>query len=203
MNVNSQRGVGLIEILVSLLILGLAVLGFSMVNLQSVKATTESVDRTQVLIIMRSFTEKIKANSSAMSTYVDEFTNMNAATPTASTPPDCQANSCNPSNIAKSDVAKIKSEIDNLGIKMNLVACPSTGTSATASTATANNVMYSYCLISSWGHTNPTIGSDDDPSDGSMDCISGRVMANASTPTVSQTGGKYHRKSTCMFMEVN
>jgi len=42
-NSNSQSGVGLIEVMVALLLLAVAVLGFSALNMVSVKATDDSV----------------------------------------------------------------------------------------------------------------------------------------------------------------
>ena len=52
-NINNQYGVGLVEVLVALLLLAVAVLGFSAMQMTAVKATDESLMRTRALTIMR------------------------------------------------------------------------------------------------------------------------------------------------------
>ena len=48
----NQQGFGLIEVMVSLLILAIAVLGFAAMQGQAIKATDESLERTQSLVMM-------------------------------------------------------------------------------------------------------------------------------------------------------
>lgn len=57
-----QQGFGLIEVMVSLLILAVAVLGFTAMQGQAIKATDESLERTQSLVMMRNMGEKIRLN---------------------------------------------------------------------------------------------------------------------------------------------
>ena len=54
--------------------------------------------------------------------------------------------------------------------------------------------MYSYCLISAWGKTTATIGTNED-----TDCLTKQVIEDE---TVKETGGNYHYKATCMMMEI-
>lgn len=182
-----QSGIGLVEVLVSLIILALSILGFSALQMSSIKATSESVDRAQVLVIMRSFADKVRANSSAINTYVADFNSINSNSLTTPTKlcvsGDGTAVICDATELAHADVYRFSQQLKDTELKMDLLACPSTGGTSSA------NIMYSHCLIAAWGDTKPTIGKDDDPTDGSMDCL--------------VDTGTYHPKSTCMFMEVN
>ncbi|MFW2176591.1 MULTISPECIES: type IV pilus modification protein PilV [unclassified Moraxella] len=198
---HNERGMGLMEVLVALLILAIAILGFSALQLQSVKATSESVDRSQTLLLMRSFAERVRANPSAIADYKTAFNSFEAGTltePTKLCQPTTNSNGlCTASELATADVWRLTRQLNATGLTMDLQPCPSTGG---AGTNAATNVMYSYCLITAWGQTNPTIGSDTDPSDGSMDCLTPRDATDANA---IKSGGTYHPKATCMFMEVN
>ena len=55
MRMTSQTGVGLMEVLVAMLLLALAVMGFSALQVRSVAATNESANRTLGLSLIRSF----------------------------------------------------------------------------------------------------------------------------------------------------
>lgn len=200
-----QYGVGLIEVLVSLLILAVAILGFSAMQMQSIKSTSESVDRSQTLLMMRSLAEKIRANPSAIATYQDALNKVYADTFTQPSNLCIGSTTCTATEIANAEVWKLKTQLTSTGLQMDLQPCPSTGGGGTTA---STNVMYSYCLITAWGNTTPTIGTDDNPikdpniaSDkGTMDCLTPR---DASDTTNIKTGGKYHPKATCMFLEIN
>ena len=49
----SQQGIGLIEVMVALMLLAIAVLGFSAMQMTAVKATDESLMRTRALTVIR------------------------------------------------------------------------------------------------------------------------------------------------------
>lgn len=57
----SQRGVGLIEVLVAVLLLSVAVLGFSALQVRAISATDESLVRTKSLTIVRNLAEIMRA----------------------------------------------------------------------------------------------------------------------------------------------
>lgn len=56
-----QHGVGLIEVLVALLLLSIAVLGFSALQVRAISATDESLVRTKSLTIVRNLAEVMRA----------------------------------------------------------------------------------------------------------------------------------------------
>ena len=68
-NLGKQYGMGLVEVLVALLLLAVAVLGFSAMQMTAVKATDESLMRTRALAIMRGGAEAIRANSGGISAF--------------------------------------------------------------------------------------------------------------------------------------
>ncbi|MGP9703320.1 type IV pilus modification protein PilV [Psychrobacter sp. AOP31-E1-50] len=56
-----QRGVGLVEVLVAVLLLSIAVLGFSALQMRAITATDESLVRTKSLTIVRNLAEVMRA----------------------------------------------------------------------------------------------------------------------------------------------
>lgn len=65
----TQAGVGLIEVMVSLLLLAVAVLGFSAMQMSAIKATDESLMRTRALTIIRGGAETIRANPTGITAF--------------------------------------------------------------------------------------------------------------------------------------
>lgn len=66
---NSQKGIGLIEVLVALMLLAIAVLGFTAMQMTAVKATDESLMRTRALTVMRGGAEMMRANAEGISAF--------------------------------------------------------------------------------------------------------------------------------------
>lgn len=64
--ISNQKGVGLIEVLIALMLLAIAVLGFSAMQLTALKATDESVMRSRAITIMRGAGEMMRANPSGI-----------------------------------------------------------------------------------------------------------------------------------------
>ncbi len=186
-----QLGFGLVEVMVSLLILAVAVLGFTAMQGQAIKATDESLERTQSLVMMRNMGEKIRVNPTAIATYQSAINTAATSAPTK----NCGLNSgtvdCSAAELATAESYFFTQDMANRGFTVNLHPCPSTGGQADT------NIMYSWCLISAWGDTKPTIGTDSDP-EGKMDCLTSQAEADS----LITKGGKYHPNATCMFMEV-
>lgn len=60
-HLKSQHGVGLVEVLVAVLLLSIAVLGFSALQVRAVSATDESLVRTKSLTLVRNLAEIMRA----------------------------------------------------------------------------------------------------------------------------------------------
>lgn len=58
---SSQHGVGLVEVLVAVLLLSIAILGFSALQVRAVSATDESLVRTKSLTLVRNLAEIMRA----------------------------------------------------------------------------------------------------------------------------------------------
>ena len=192
---STQTGVGLIEVMVALLLLAVAILGYSALQGRAIKATNESFERSQSLVMMRNIAEKIHANPSAIATYAAQL-NVEAV-PTAPGN-QCGLNGvavttlCTPAQLAEAESYKVRSDLQNYDFQIQMHPCPNTGgTGATAAT----NIMFSYCLISAWDDTTPTIGTDEE-----TDCLTAQVVD--AEDVVKQAGGSYHSKATCMMMEI-
>lgn len=196
MNSNkTQAGVGLIEVMVALLLLAVAVLGYSALQGQAIKATNESFERSQSLVMMRNIAEKIHANPFAIETYETQINDMDSITaPTTQCGLDGGAVTtlCTPVQLAEAESYKIKVDLQNYDFQIQMHPCPSTGGNGTDPTT---NIMYSYCLISAWGDTTATIGSDDE-----TNCLTAQVAATEDI--AGQAGGNYYPAATCMMMEI-
>lgn len=67
--INNQRGVGLIEVIVSLAILAIAVLGFAALQFRALDAVQEANDRTAAMTLARDIAEKIRVNRTQLNEY--------------------------------------------------------------------------------------------------------------------------------------
>lgn len=193
-NKSKQIGVGLIEVMVALLLLAVAVLGYSALQGRAIKATNEAYERSQSLVMMRNIAEKIHANPSAIATYETEINNVDSTNaPTSQCGLDGVAVTtlCTATELAVAESYKIKMDLQNYDFQIEMHPCPNTG--GTGSDA-ATNIMFSYCLVSAWGDTTPTIGNDED-----VDCLTERVING---DDIEEAGGNYHSRSTCMMMEI-
>ena len=142
---------------------------------------------------MRNMGEKIRLNPTAISAYQ---TAINA--PATNAPgKSCglygtDKTACTPVQLATAEAYLYTEDMNNHGFTVNLHPCPSTGGQ------TATNIMYSWCLVSAWGNTRPTIGIDSNP-EGGMDCLTSQKTNEDDSIT---KGGIYHPSATCMFMEI-
>lgn len=69
----SQRGVGLMEVLVALVILAIAVLGFAALQFKALDAVQEANDRTAAMTLARDLAEKIRVNRTQLTKYKSEI----------------------------------------------------------------------------------------------------------------------------------
>ena len=145
-NIRSQNGVGLVEVLVAVLLLSVAVLGFSALQLQAVKATEESLVRTQALSVVRGLAENMRANPLKTQTYQDAINTPNA---TATT---CKALSdkCTSEQIAIKESNAAVKKLKEYDIKVSMNTCPGT--------ASFSEIK---CIIAAWGETKPIMNDTD------------------------------------------
>lgn len=63
----NQKGMGLVEVLVALVILAIAVLGYSILQVRALEASIEATKRIQGINLARDLAEKIRANQQGLS----------------------------------------------------------------------------------------------------------------------------------------
>lgn len=183
---NSQRGVGLIEAMVALLLLAVAVLGFSAMQLNAVKATDESLMRTQSISAIKTLSEsmRILPDSSPLyrkqindiyksSTYNNESiigSYCTKADTYASTAKNCNTANCNSEEMVKYNVSAIVKSACSKDIALNVEVCPNT-----------SGVNERQCIIAGWNQTKPTMTDE-----------------NASC---TDANGSYKPEASCFIME--
>lgn len=178
----TQSGIGLLEVLVALIILALAILGYAAMQLRAVQTTGESIDRTQALSIMQAVGEKLRVNESMVDEYKKQFNAINQDTPPSKPTKMCgldgkQVNSlCTSQELVTAESYLLAQQLSSLGFVMRIVDCPGNRSS--------NSIMNSQCIIASWADTKATIGTDDNNA-----CLN--------------TNGAYNKHASCMFMEIN
>lgn len=184
---NSQQGIGLIEVLVALMLLAIAVLGFTAMQMTAVKATDESLMRTRALTVMRGGAEMMRANPNGITAFKKAL-NGNPIESNITTA-SCMTNSltapaaCTVDQLATKDALTIEQYATENELTIKLVTCPGTGTTTTtvASVTTTLSGQERQCFVASWGTTTATLGS------GNNDC--------------ANTDGVYNSGAQCFILE--
>lgn len=171
---SQQRGVGLIEVLVAVLLLSVAVLGFSALQLRAISATDESLIRTQALSIIRGLSENMRANSQQIGTYQttinDETRSVESCT------------QCNAKEIAINESVAAVEQLKAHGMSVQMVACPGT--------ASFSEVK---CIIAAWGDTKAMLDDAVDPS--------GPAPIEPDANACANEYGIYKSGSNCIIVE--
>lgn len=179
----NQRGVGMVEVLVAMLLLAIGVLGYAALQVRAVEATGEALNRSQAMVILRGLAEQIRVNSTAQSSYqaaVLGYANASTA-PSLGSNTDCySASSCTSAQLATFDAYQTASSAFKLGMKVSMVDCPG------VSGATVKR----QCLFAAWGKTTlPT-----------TNALPASTTAPTSTDCMLETG-VYQPDATCIMME--
>nr|WP_257620018.1 type IV pilus modification protein PilV [Moraxella osloensis] len=180
--IQAQRGIGLIEVLVALLLLAIAVLGFSAMQLTALKATDESVMRSRAITMMRGASEMMRANPTGIAKFGEALNS--SVSPSSLTVDGAAINkdscvvtsntstsSCTIQQLATRDGLALKQYAADNEIQIKLEGCPATSSGTPLS-----------CLIAAWGDTTATLGT------GANHCL------NATT-------GIYNKGATCFVLE--
>jgi type IV pilus assembly protein PilV len=163
--ISNQKGVGLIEILVSLLILAVGILGFVALQYRSVEATSEAINRVQAMNVARDLAERIRANRDGFTAYQ---TQIQTAANQKAAAVDCVTTACSAANLADFDVAQVVNKAEVLGMSMNMRTC-------------SGNSDGRNCIYVAWGDTSATDGT------GTGDCTNGTAYQSTSTCVIMET----------------
>lgn len=99
-----QHGFSLIEVLVTLLIMSLALLGTAGLQAYSMRLNQGSQFRTQAVFLAADLAERIEANKAADYQTSWDFAASGAYDISGTNPADCQTASCTPGNLATYDL---------------------------------------------------------------------------------------------------
>ncbi|QOW54289.1 type IV pilus modification protein PilV [Acinetobacter indicus] len=69
----TQKGVGMVEVLVSLVLLSIAVLGFAVLQFKAIDAMQEAGDRTVAMSLARDVAERIRVNRTKLTEYKNQI----------------------------------------------------------------------------------------------------------------------------------
>lgn len=140
---NSQYGVGLIEVLVSLVLLGIAVLGYTALQVRAITASTEASQNVLATNIARDLSERIRMNRNGLAEYKSTTSQV-----------DCKAKFCDATEMAHYDYAQVENRATALGMDLAILDCQ-------GSTLTRK------CIYVAWAQTKASNG------DGDTHCTNG------------------------------
>ena len=96
----AEQGLGLIEVLVSLLVFSIGILGVASTQLDAKRASHEATQRTLATSLGRDIIERMRSNPQALSSYA--VTELGGSIVDKGT--DCSVSSCSPTLLAKRDL---------------------------------------------------------------------------------------------------
>lgn len=183
----SQRGVGMVEVLVAMLLLAIGVIGYSALQVRAIEASSEAQKRSQAMLILRGLADGIRVNTTQQANYPAIVTGYYNAITVGTTPPNApahqclQGDTCAPADMMNFDVYQAALSAYNLGMKINMMTCPGVPASAP---------FQQQCLLAAWGRTTATYNSAiSSTSPSGNDCLIGT--------------GTYNPAATCLVMEVH
>jgi len=161
MNAFNQKGIGLVEVIVALLLLAIGVLGFSMLQMRAMDASLDASKRIQAMNLARDLSERMRANKVGLAKtisvgqgsdqkLVDAYANALSGKYNIETytPACANTSKCSSKDFAQEDVNQVLFRANNLGMKVALNDCPGT-------------VSNRYCVYVAWDETLPIEGSSD------------------------------------------
>lgn len=178
---SSQKGIGMMEVLVALILLSIGVLGFAMLQMRAMEASLDASKRIQAMSLARDLSERMRANNQGLAKnitikvndvdqVVDAYANAFAGRTYATTySAKCNnTTKCSSQKFAEEDVNQILYKAFLNGMKTAISDCP------------GNMTRSRYCVYVAWDETEPT------NSDSSNSCTK---------------GGSYNKDSKCIILE--
>lgn len=141
-----QKGVGMIEIIVSILVLAIAILGFMALQYRSVELAAEAMQKVEAVNLARNLSERIYVNRTV---YADASGLLAEGDVSDCLSTDNTVVECDPADFMAKDIADVKSIAESKAMDINLLTCPDTD----------NNRA---CIYVAWDETNAAQGSEDD-----------------------------------------
>lgn len=130
----AQRGVGLVEVLVALLLLSIAIFGFIALQIRAVAASSEAGKNIEATNLARDIAERIRVNRNGLNEYK-----------AVSNPPDCSTKFCTSKEMAQYDFSQVKTQASLLGMDLEILDCQGSN-------------FKRQCIYVAWELTTPTDG---------------------------------------------
>lgn len=172
-----QRGVGMVEVMVSLLILAIAVLGFVALQVRAIQASQDALIKTQAMHFMQSISESIRANNLGKAQYATSLNTYLLATTKPTATKNCSNVPCTANEFATYEVYDIAGQARGFGIQMGMATCPGIATSTAAN-------LRRLCIFSAWEDTKLT-----------------GTAASLNYSSCMANSGTYATSSRCLMME--
>lgn len=140
---DKQSGFGMMEILVSMLVLAVGVLGFAALQSRAVQTSGDSYYRTQAMSLAQDLAERVKANSGQVAVYMTA-TKWPAGNSAVTVPTGCLDTACTAAAMADNDIQAVRYNVQTLlpqgdvrmetcqGSSMNCIYVAWDGVAATA-----------------------------------------------------------------------
>ena len=166
--IKHQKGVGLMEVLVALLLLAIGVLGYTVLQLRAVDASSEALSRSQGMLILRGLAENIRANPAGQVNYptaVRSYTKSAVAPSVPSVNCFNPTTACTPAEMANYDAYNVAKSAFDIGMTVTMADCPGVsvapikrqclfiGWDDTTFTATATTADVTSCMSSAGIYT--------------------------------------------------
>lgn len=171
---STQKGVGLIEVLVALILLAIAVLGYVALQTKAISASHEAILKTQAQSVMKGLAENIRTNNASRLLYMNA---VNHFLSSSAKPKDCETLECTSAELANFDAYSAKKYATTFGLNIGIADCPGMKSGST---------FIRQCIFSSWGDTALTASS------GVLDY----------SKCMSASTGAYVAKANCLMMEM-
>lgn len=169
----AQKGVGLMEVLVALVILAIGVLGFSALQLKGIEAAQEANEQAIAVNLARDLAERMRVNRSALSQYAtfinskeEDESSCTSTNSVGTGAASVQIPNCNASAMAKHDVSEITLRAKELGQTLVVRGCVKSNLS---------------CIYVAWGNTT--------------------ISATDVSACVNETTGTYRSNTQCLVLE--
>lgn len=103
---NKQKGIGLIEIIASLVVLAIAVMGFIALQYRTLEIASESLNRVEAVNLARNLSERMYVSRASYTSCIDD---------------DCSA-----TDFAAEDWAEVQAIASERGMGIGVFSCPDT-----------------------------------------------------------------------------
>lgn len=141
-SLNTQKGIGIMEVLIAMLVLAIGVFGFIALQARATAATGEALKRSDAMLILQGLAERIRLNPSG--NYKATVSNIT-----------CTSSACSVNNQAIADLYFYSQQATNKNMTIAVIDCLKTSSN-----------QERLCLVAMWDKT--TLATAAEPADSSQ-----------------------------------